>query len=236
MMLTVCCLLWHSPGSRYGAEDVRKLHRMVEKHLTLPHEFVCITDRPEIFGHDAGIRAVQMDTSTHIPGRLFASLCLFSPWAREHVGERILKFDLDVLIVGNIDAICDRDEEIVMWRNPSRLPWDNPVKNRPPYNASIFMHKTGTMEHIWGDFNPDNPMVRDDQAWMSMLLGMNAPYWDSSDGIYRIARDDTPGSGVNGHLPDNARIVFFPGSEGKPSNPRIAAANPWIAEHMSALA
>lgn len=232
MSLVVCAYLWHFPGSRYSAEDVRQLNRMVKKHLTLPHEFVCITDRPELFDLDSDIRAVQMDTSAHTPGRLFAKLWTFAPEVREIVGKRILQLDLDCLIVGNIDAIVDRDEELVLWRNPARVPWESPTKNRPLYNTSIVLHTAGSLPHYWGDFDPSRPMVRDDQAWISMLAGMSTPYWDANDGIYRIARDDTPGSGVNGSLPENACIVFAPGSEGKLTAPHIRAANPWIEEMM----
>jgi hypothetical protein len=230
-MLTVTCFLWHSPGSRYSAEDVRQLNRMVKKHLTLPHEFVCITDRPELFDLDSDIRAVQMDTSAHIPGRLFAKLWTFAPEAKEIVGKRILQLDLDCIIVGNIDAIVDRDEELVLWRNPARVPWENPAKNRALYNTSIVLHTAGSLPHYWGDFDPSRPMVRDDQAWISMLAGLSTPYWDASDGVYRIERDDTPGSGVGEVLPENARIVFCPGSQGKADNPAIRQKCPWIAEY-----
>lgn len=205
---------------------------MVKKHLTLPHEFVCITDKPELFDLDSDIRAVAMDTSAHAPGKLFAKLWTFAPEAKEIVGKRILQLDLDTIIVGNIDAIVDRDEELVLWRNPARVPWENPTKNRALYNTSIVLHTAGSLPHYWGDFDPSRPMVRDDQAWISMLAGLSMPYWDATDGLYRIARGDTPGSGVNGHLPDNARIVFAPGSEGKFDHPRVRDANPWIADAL----
>jgi hypothetical protein len=74
--------------------------------------------------------------------------------------------------------------------------------------------------------------AKDDQWYLSDALGPDVPYFDGArDGVYRIARDDTPGSGVSGDLPDNACIVTFPGSNGKWTLPHIAAANPWIAEH-----
>jgi hypothetical protein len=87
------------------------------------------------------------------------------------------------------------------------------------------------MPWVWDRFDPAHRAARDDQTWYSHLFGPQAPYWDGSHGVYRLARADTPGSGVDGKLPKNACVVTFPGSEGKPDDPAILARNPWIAEH-----
>lgn len=232
MNLTVAAYFWHDEASknRYTAGDVRLLQRMVRQHLTVPHEFVVITDRPELFRDDSEIRAVPIDWTTHVQGRCFVKLMTFGPHMKA-IGERVLVMDLDVIVTGNMDAIVDRYEPIVLWRNPTRVPWHNPSKpNRPYYNTSIVLHRTGTLTDLWSRFVPTRPIVRDDQWWVSGLLGDAVPYWDGQDGIYRLAREDTPGSGINGELPANARVVFFPGSESKPTETRIIAQNPWIEE------
>jgi len=140
------------------------------------------------------------------------------------------------VIVGNINAIADRHEDLVLWRNPARRPWLKPEgkgAKRAPYNGSLVFHKPGTRPDIWFDFIEGKlpALLRYDQDWLSRMAGVDCPYWDESDGVYRLARDDTPGSGVSGELPDNARIVFFPGDRGKPWLPHIMEANPWIAEY-----
>src|SRR5690554_5947972 len=111
---------------------------MVKRNLTVPHEFVVITDRPELFRGDTEIRAVPIDWTTHVPGRCFVKLMTFGPHMKERVGDRVLVMDLDTIIVGNLDAIVDRSEDLVLWRNPTRIPWENPSKaGRPHYNTSI---------------------------------------------------------------------------------------------------
>ena len=40
-MKNVICMKW---GDKFGPEYVNRLHRMVEKNLTIPHRFVCFTD------------------------------------------------------------------------------------------------------------------------------------------------------------------------------------------------
>jgi len=239
MTLTVATYFWtdENPSKfnakhQYGPDDVRLLQRMVARYMGQPHDFAVITDRPEFFADDEHIRAVPIDKTTHVPGTCFVRLMTFSPAARETIGELVLQLDLDTVIVGGLDSIVSRTSDIVMWRNPARIPWDAPAKaGRPYYNTSMLLHRTGTLTHIWEEFDPKAPRYRDDQWLLSDKLGPNVPYWDGSDGVYRLAREDTPGSGVSGTLPENARVVTFPGSEGKPWDAAIAAANPWIAEY-----
>jgi hypothetical protein len=236
MSLVVLTYWWTDPASKHNAKyqytsgDVRLLQRMVKRHLTVPHEFAVVTDRPDEFENDADIRAILIDWTTHVPGRCFVRLMTFHPTGAD-IGERVLQMDLDTVVVGNMDALVDRNEDLVLWRNPSRVPWENPVKpGRPYYNTSILLHRCETMPEVWEQFHVSrSARVRDDQWWLAELLGPDMPYFDGArDGVYRLARADTPGSGVNGELPENARIVFFPGSDGKWFEPRIAAANPWI--------
>jgi len=238
MTLTVATYWW-SPDSQkpsgyhpYTADDVRLLQRQVNRYLSQPHVFAVITDRPEAFADDPDILAIPIDWTTHVPGTCFVRLMTFSPKLRETIADRVLQIDLDTIIVGGLDSIVSRTSDIVMWRNPSRIPWEAPAKaGRPYYNTSLLLHRPGTLAHIWEEFDPRAPRYRDDQWLLSDKLGPKVPYWDGTDGVYRLAREDTPGSGVWGSLPENARIVTFPGSEGKPTEPHIAAANPWIAEY-----
>jgi hypothetical protein len=128
-MTVVVATYWWSPdaGSKftapYKADDVRKLQRAVARNCTVPHEFAVITDQPELFAGDSNIRAIPLDRATHVPKTCFARLMTFHPKGREIIGERVLQLDLDTKIVGNIDHLVTREEDLVLWRNPTRLPW-----------------------------------------------------------------------------------------------------------------
>lgn len=244
MTFTVACYFWTDPHPsrfnakyRYTADDVRLLQAQVAYHLTLPHEFVVLTDNPAAFENDAAIRAVPLDLTTHIPGTEFIKLMTFHPEASRLIGERILQIDLDTLIVGNMDHIGGRTEDLVVWRNPSRVPWNNPSHSgRPYYNGSLILYRPGTWDTLWTQFSPEvhKKGCRDTQVWMSYKTGPDMPYFDGTrDGVYRLAREDTPGSGVWRDLPENACIVTFPGSEGKACDLRIRADNPWISEALA---
>lgn len=241
-MITVLTYFWKpDEGSKfkapYTADDVRKLQRMVAHNLSEPHEFAVITDQPELFADDAAICAIPINRATHVPGTCYVRLMTFHPDGLNLIGARVLQMDLDCLIVGNIDHLVSRTEDLVLWRNPARHP-SRP--GRPLYNTSILAHRCGTMPEIWQAFvslGKARIPAKDDQWFLSDALGPDVPYFDGArDGVYRIARDDTPGSGVDGTLPDNACVVFFTGSDGKMDNPRVLAKNPWIKEYVRALA
>lgn len=232
MTLTVACYLWGR--DRYTIEDVRLLARMVDRHLTVPHEFVCITDNVDQFT-DSDIRAVPLDPFLCQGKGMFQQLTPFAPWARGVLGERVLTMDLDCAIVGDMNPLVERDEDLVLWRNPSRRPWLYPEGKgqfRPLYNGSMMLVRTAPDWHVWNWLQPEVMERWDSQSWVSMCAGPSAAYWDDADGVYRLERDDTPGSGLkpNEPLPENARVVMLVGSEHKPHLPAIQAAYPFLAE------
>lgn len=222
----------HADKEWYGPDDVRRLQRQVRSNLISEHEFAVITDRPDLFADDDDIRAIPIDRTTHVPGRCYVRLMTFHPNGAAMIGERVLQLDLDTLVVGCLDSIVSRTDDLILWRNPARIPWENPEKpGRPYYNTSLVLHRCGTKPELWSEFNPNvHPrVIRDDQWWLADQLGPNVPYVDGSDGVYRLARREDKRTGVWGEaLPENARVVTFPGSDGKPGDPAIRAENPWI--------
>ena len=44
MEKNVICIKW---GTKFGADYVNRLYKMVEKNLSIPHRFVCFTDNAE---------------------------------------------------------------------------------------------------------------------------------------------------------------------------------------------
>lgn len=238
-MLSVVTYLWSSsPESRYtiyNADHVRRLQRMVARNLTMPHDFVVVTDQPEAFGDDRDIRAVAIDWTKHVPDTCFVRLFTFSPQAKDILGERVLQLDLDTVIVGNLDALIERDEDTVLWRNPRRWSLANPdvgyAARLAHFNGSVQLHRCGTACDVWRDFDPKAPNAKDDQWLISERFGKDCPYWDDSHGVYRLLHEKRNHVGVGAILPENARIVTFPGSTGKPWINETVVENPWISDH-----
>jgi hypothetical protein len=106
-------------------------------------------------------------------------------------------------------------------------------------------HRAGALPELWSDFNPrstpswiNRRFGGAEQAWISERLNMAYPemgwewahpYWTEADGVYGAGRlfNGKMGKGVQTDLPENARIVFFPGDR-SPSQPEVQAAHPWI--------
>ena len=216
-MITVACYLWYDPKGKnndlyiYGPSHVRALKAMVGRNLSLPHRFVCVTNRDS--KDLEGVETVPLDMCYHVPGTRFAKLMTFRPDAAEVIGERILQLDLDTVIVGNMDKIAGRKEDLVLWRNPNFG-----GRRRARYNTSIVLLRAGSRPDIWTKFNKAKSpamLKKDwggtDQAWVSHMTRPDEAHWTNADGIYGAGRlvDIVPG--VETELPDNARIVFFPG-------------------------
>ena len=86
-------------GTKYGTDYVYRLRAMVERHLKVPHWFVCLTDRPDELPD-----VVTVDIKRHgLPG-WFAKMALFEPTWRN--GQRVIYFDLDTVICGDLKPLA----------------------------------------------------------------------------------------------------------------------------------
>lgn len=237
-MITVVTLLWHDPHRArdytFNHDHVRTLQAMVRRHLSLPHEFICITD-----DDIEGVRCVPLDWTKHVPGTCFIRLMLRRPDIGAYLGgaTRIACLDLDCVITGSLDPIVNRKEDAVFWRNPN---WPQP--RRAFYQTSIQLFDAGARPELWTDFDPlstpkwvNRRFGGAEQAWVSERLPWDEAHWDAGDGIYGAGRlfNGVMGEGVTTALPDNARIVFFPGNR-EPSQPEVQKLHPWVAAHYHA--
>ena len=98
----VICLKW---GNWYPVDDVNKLYHMIKRHTSFDIDFYCFTDDPK--GLDPEIIAGPMTHLNVRPEqnkyayRKEAGLCDDNLGGLN--GQRVFYFDLDSLIVGNLD-------------------------------------------------------------------------------------------------------------------------------------
>jgi len=245
-MLTVVCFKWFDPRGRYNervlydSDHVNRLYRMVDRHLKLPHRFVCVTDDPTGLAEGIIVRPIDMSL-VRDAGHRYAKLMIFRPDAAEWLGERILMLDLDTLIVGDLDPLVDRTEDFVARQNPGWSP-----KRSGRFNSSMVLLRAGSKPDVWNSFKADEALAEfnqtssfSDQAWIAKVLGPDQPVWTKRDGVlsfkkhllrrglFRRERDINKPS----KLPRGARIVFFHGGV-DPRQPELQAIHPWIKEHM----
>jgi hypothetical protein len=213
-----------SSGARaarsFKPAHVLNLARLFRKFLPQPHRFICITDTiPVDLGEgvewlqtpEAAVEVAKLRTpeGPRFPS-CYRRLWVFSEAARASLGEQILLIDIDLVPVGNLTPIVDRDEDFVGWR-PYR-DWGKQLR----FGGGIYLLKTGTRTKVWDEFAKDpHGAIRaargagfrgSDQAWLSYKLGDKEPYWGKGAGIYSI-RD----LGASQELPRDARLVQFNG-------------------------
>ena len=226
-MLTVVCFKWNDPNYRYGlrytAAHVNVLRSMVRRHLSMPHEFVCVTDDSR--GIDDDIRIVPIWPDYRELGGTWTRVKMFAAEMRELLGERIVMMDLDCVVTGSLDPLFDSDADFIttLATNDASI-----------YNTGFYMLRAGARRQVWDSFNPDlarRVVKRDgqwEQGWLSYVLGEGERVWTAADGVLAYNRDCYRGNGSA--LPAGARIVFFFGPY-DPTRPEDQARSPWILDH-----
>lgn len=258
--LKVVCCKWKNVGPKrtrveYTAEHVNVFARMVRRHLSMPHEIVCVTDDTD--GIDPSISIVPLWDDAADKGGCYRRLKLFSKEMRALIGERFVSIDLDCVITGPLDPLFNHDHDFIAWGN---------VSNGSIYCGSMFMMTAGARFEVWDLFDPNDlvmssnrvdkshpggrwihpksvdagNVIGSDQAWISTVLGDKEPMWTKRDGVMSFKKDvgyarmsrlkRRRANTKNIQLPDSARIVFFHGFE-DPSQRHIQLAAPWIKEY-----
>lgn len=217
-MLDIVTYFWRGGRADYKPEHVNLLRRMVARHYKKPHRFTCVTNHPE--GLDRRIRVIPdtEDFATTHPDieyykqrprqSCFRRLRHWQPHAAKLFGRRIVTIDIDVVIVGNLAPIFDRQEDVVLLRGSAGA--------GSIYNGTLQILNAGARPHVWNDFDPDespNAARRcgfggTDQAWLSFILGPHETTIGREEGVYKFSHACKP---PRYELPSNARIVHFAG-------------------------
>ena len=168
----VCCLKF---GDKYDADYVNKLYNMVQRNLTLDHEFVCFTERPEGINPDIRIEPIKLISG--VSGWWYKPM-FFDP----DIGLEgtLLFLDLDMIIFDNIDKLFEyKPKEFCIIRDFNRYL----VKNYNKFNSSIFRLETYDTTHkrVYEDFmkDPKAPMRRfhGDQDWIRHCITKDFNFW-----------------------------------------------------------
>ncbi len=95
-----CCV---KAGTAYGPEYVNNLAQMIARNITQDFKLYCLTDDPQ--GLDERIDVIPLPDDLE---KWWGKLYLFKPGLFPK-GERICFFDLDTVILGNLDEILTYD-------------------------------------------------------------------------------------------------------------------------------
>lgn len=161
----IICLKW---GTKYPAEYVNRLYRMVNKHLTIPFEFYCITENTD--GLYPDVKVLDLILEEGLKGWWY-KLQLFKKDFYGLSGQAMF-LDLDVVLTDNIDPLFEvNPDEFVIIRD---------LQAGKVYNSSVFKLMLGTQTHVWDSFmqNKENIISRmhGDQDWISETVN-DAKIW-----------------------------------------------------------
>lgn len=237
-MLSIATFKW---GTRYTLDHVARLRSMLARNLTIPWEFVLISDDPEDehFTAKAGIRYVPLWAPMRGVKNCGVRLFAFHPKMRELIGPRFAWVDMDVVVTGNVDHLFSRPEPFVGLATPA-----------PPmvFNGSFVMMDAGAFPKVFSTWTPERyeqcgkEWLRrgcagggaSDEGWMSYLLE-NAPGVGTiggergRDGVYYFKRHLLRPGMIP--LPPDARLVIMNGKRFGPDLAEWKARAPWILDH-----
>lgn len=210
-MITIVTMLWRPPAAHppYGPQHVNALLSGLNMHLCVPFRMVCATEDPA--GLDPRIDVVPMTRELVAQSnRRYLKLLLFRRDAA-HIfcSERLLYLDLDVVPVDDIAPLLARQEDFVIWRDPTaRRPG---CEHSHRYNSSVILMNAGCRPAVYETFEgattPDlvrhGPLVGSDQAWIGLTLGPDEATFGPEDGILGLRQDIAPGE----RWPDGSRII-----------------------------
>ena len=142
-MLNICCVAVDLPNYMDGrARDaVEILYSMVRRNLAAGHQgrFTVFTDDPAAFADMAGVQTKLLPAGLE---GWWNKLYLFSEDAFPK-GERVLFFDLDTAITGQLDDIAGYTGKFAMLEDAYR-----PGRAQ----SAVMGWEAGTLNHIWSDW------------------------------------------------------------------------------------
>jgi hypothetical protein len=149
-------------GKKYSSEYVNNLYSMVKRNLSLPHEFVCMTEDPN--GLNPEIRDIELKTSEY--DGWWYKPTVFDPSLG--LEGTVLFIDLDVVIFNSIDKFFEYEPEKFCIIRGFRK------NNKNGMNSSCFRFKTGSLSEEYHEFVENSKSIVSrldgDQDWMQEAI------------------------------------------------------------------
>jgi hypothetical protein len=223
-------------GTLYGAEYVNNLARGVARHLARPHRFICFTD--DAAGLAPGIEVFALPPLGLPEGKTDTRWRKLGLFSRDLFGlsGTALFLDLDLVIVGALDAFFDRQGPAVTMLRDDTLFRPKPLRRINPArdaflasvgNSSVFLYEVGAHGYILDSYlaDPEAAMASYEisQQFQSAQLAARGQlaYWPEGWCVsfknHCVPRN-LASYFADPSLPEGARIVVFAG------NPKMSEA------------
>ena len=138
--IKICCLYFEG---KYTPDYVEKLYNSLKRNCTIPFEFICYSDNPNV---KADV-VIPLKHFNNIK-RHWYKLAFFSPnFAYQKPGDEIIIMDIDQIITGNVDDMIGwpvADNELVSYNK-----WWG---GKPKLNGGFLKFKSGSCQIFWDTF------------------------------------------------------------------------------------
>ena len=116
---------------------------MVQRNLTVPHNFVCFTENNT--GLNPNIKIIPLPNDNSIKGWWWKTYI----FKQDHFakGDINLFFDLDVVIVKNIDKLISHPGSFLGFEDPGKI-----FNRTGKLNSSVMRWNSGEYSDIWENF------------------------------------------------------------------------------------
>jgi hypothetical protein len=174
----VLCMKW---GTKYGPDYVNRLYAMVRRHLTGDFSFVCLTDDAKGIRSEVQcfpIPPLDLELAPGQPDRAWKKLTTFEADLYGLRGTALF-VDLDVVVVGSLDAFFEQPGEFLIIHDYER-PWR---RRRITGNSSVYRFELGAHPDVLANFRQNMDAVqaeyRNEQAYLSDFMHRQGKlaYW-----------------------------------------------------------
>jgi hypothetical protein len=211
----ILCMKW---GTKYGPEYVNRLYAMVRRHLSGDFKFVCLTDdgagiRPEV--QCLPIPPLDLHLKPGQKDHAWKKLTTFEQDLHGLKGTALF-IDLDVVIVGSLDAFFECPGEFLIIRDYAR-PWR---RARITGNSSVYRFELGAHPDVLAYFRANMDKVqaehRNEQEYLSAFMHAKGKlaYWPAAwcpSFKYHGIPNWPTNYWSEPFVPEGARIVIFHG-------------------------
>ena len=209
-------------GTKYNSEYVNRLFRGILRNTSKSFLFTCFTDNP--LGLDSRIDTRRLPMET---GDWYSKIGLYDS-THYNINNQIFYFDLDTVIVGNLDEIFEYSGEFIILRDFYR-------KNG--YGSGLMAWRPTSVHFMYENYPRGYKVRNGDQGWPEEQYP-NADIW----------QEQYPGKIISYkvHIQDGGRLrspnyTNHPGSletasivcfHGRPMPHEVQQLN-WMKEHWS---
>jgi hypothetical protein len=174
----ILCMKW---GTKYGPEYVNRLYAMARRHLSGDFNFVCLTDDAKGIRSEVQCFPIPPLALELAPGQVDRAWKKLTTFEENLYGlhGRALFIDLDVVIVGSLDAFFEHPGEFLIIHDYAR-PWR---RRRITGNSSVYRFEIGAHPDVLAHFRENMDAVqatyRNEQTYLSDFMHRKGKlaYW-----------------------------------------------------------